>query len=173
MYHALFGYAILVSMRYHFPVPLSSIPASSSFLGSYFPRPLLLQDPLNVSFECMALMRSGAMTGALLYLLSASVVAALTLPSEPKIVTPESLPLLDRHSNTQLINLNSTARSDSLDVTGVEGYRNLLLPGIVGMPHDTLLPLYLRLTSLHPLLSISPHLNPFPSAFQSTKKETE
>ncbi|KAL8785329.1 MAG: hypothetical protein Q9195_008673 [Heterodermia aff. obscurata] len=70
-----------------------------------------------------------------LYLLSATVVAALTLPSEPQIVTPESLPLPVNHSSSQPINLTSTARPEIWDGTGLERYRELLLPGIAAPKH--------------------------------------
>lgn len=89
--------------------------------------------------------------GALLYLLSATVVAPPRVPSEPQIVTPESLPLSVNDSKYQPVNLNSTARPEILNGTGVEGYRNLLLPDIAGM---RLLPLSPSLSPLNPLLSI-------------------
>ena len=133
-------------MRNHFPIPLSSTPCILTL-----PWVLCSLGPCSCRILSMFLsfvlsMRLDVMNDALLYLLSATVAVALT-PSEPQILTPESLPLSASHSNNQTINLNSTARPDIWNETGVEGYRNLLLPGIAGM-HLTLLPIYLPPMSL-------------------------
>ena len=137
-------------MRYHYSIPLSSYPCILTLPWVLFSLGPCSCRILSVFLSFVLSMRSDAMIDTLLYLLSATAVAAFT-PSEPQISTPEPLPLSVSHSNNQPINLNSTARPDNWNETGVEGYRNLLLPGIAGM-HLAFLPLYLPPMSPHPLL---------------------
>lgn len=74
------------------------------------------------------------MMDALLYLLGANLGAALTLPSQPQIITPGSLPLAVNHSSNQPVDLNPTARPEIWNGIGGEEWRERLLPGVEGMP---------------------------------------